>query len=262
MAIYAYVKAEPNLSRNSLFQNNLVIQKTLNLLPSLMIFLGASLLSMVAYPIISYKFLVFSKNRGKIISPIPEIAVIKSGFINPLVLGEAVINQNANQQKSDKSVDYHLISNWFPAAPLPHVNPSKITHYTLSIPKLRIENAVVEIGGTRIKHSLIHYPGTALPGEFGNTVVFGHSVLPTFYNPKDYEAIFSLIPTLDKGDKIYVDFDGIRFTYEIEDYQEVKPEDIDVLEQRFDQQSLSLVTCVPPGTYWKRGIVLARLIKT
>lgn len=263
MAMYAYVKA-PVGARNSFFQNHpLVIQKTLNILPTAFILLGAALLLIVAQPIVSYKFLVFSKERKKIITPIPNVALVKGGgFINPLVLGSSTASNNVNQPKFGKNVDYHMINNWFPTAPLPHVKPSRITHYTLSIPELKIENAVVEIGGTEVKHSLIHYPGTALPGEFGNTVIFGHSVLPTFYNPKDYEAIFSLIPTLDKGDRIYVDFDGIRFVYEAEEYQEVKPEDIEVLEQRFDQQTLSLITCVPPGTYWKRGIVMARLVRT
>ena len=53
----------------------------------------------------------------------------------------------------------------------------------------------------------------------------------------------------------------MSFVYEVEDYFEVKPEEIDILEQHFDRQTLSLVTCVPPGTYLRRGILRARLVK-
>ena len=61
-----------------------------------------------------------------------------------------------------------------------------------------------------------------------------------------------------KQEVIY--FDGVEYTYQVEDYFEVEPEDVRVLEQRFNEQTLSLVTCVPPGTYKKRGIVKARLV--
>ena len=109
--------------------------------------------------------------------------------------------------------------------------------------------------------SLVHYGGTALPGDWGNTVIFGHSVLPQFFNPKNYKTIFSTLPTLEKKDKILIDFDGITYFYEVYELKVVSPDDVSVLEQRYDTSYLSLVTCVPPGTYWKRLIVKARLKK-
>jgi len=42
---------------------------------------------------------------------------------------------------------------------------------------------------------------------------------------------------------------------------EVEPEDLSILEQRFDDSYLTLVTCVPPGTYLRRLVVRARLVK-
>ncbi len=122
-----------------------------------------------------------------------------------------------------------------------------------------IEDATVEIGGQDLSKSLIHYPGTALPGQLGATIIFGHSVLPSFYNPKNYISIFSLIPTLKPGDDIYVYFDGITYKYLVSEYYEVSPDEINILEQRYDRKEITLVTCVPPGTYWKRGIIKAQL---
>ena len=208
----------------------------------------------------SYKLLILSKSQTRIIKPIPESLLMETrGYVKPqnqTVLSAQDVNVKPEVQKD---VDYNLIDNWFPTAPLPRLKPSKITHYSLSIPRLKIKDAVVTIGGTEVKRTLIHYPGTSLPGEYGNSVVFGHSVLPIFYNPTNYETIFSTIPTLKKGDEIFIYFDGVEYTYQVEDYFEVKPNDVTVLEQRFNEQILSLITCVPPGTYQERGVIKARL---
>lgn len=149
--------------------------------------------------------------------------------------------------------------NWFPKAQYLETRESKITHYTISIPKFDIEDAVVEIGGQDLSKSLIHYPNTALPGELGATIIFGHSVLPQFFNPDNYISIFSLIPILELGDKIIIKFDGINYTYHVIDKVEVKPSNLEVLDQPYDNEYLRLITCTPPGTYLRRGVITAIL---
>ncbi len=262
MALYSYFKKPPvffspelSFYESSSKMGLIATFKKNRFLPIVFILGGLFLLSLVSYSLFSYKINLWRWQEETIISPIPEIVLAKD-FVTPLKVEES----GGKVEVIDK-VDYNLIANWFPSRPVPPIKPSKVTHYNLSIPQLKIEKAVVAIGGRELKDSLIQYPGTALPGEYGNTVIFGHSVLPTFYNPKDYKTIFSLIPTLKKGDKIILDFDGMSFVYEVEDYFEVKPEEIDILEQHFDRQTLSLVTCVPPGTYLRRGILRARLVK-
>ncbi len=261
-AIYCYVKAQPSTTKEGLIAT-ISIQQLFRKTAPLFITGGLFLLLLTIYPFISYRFLVFSKNQRRIISPIADISVAEAqGFINPLISSKSIaVAKEEDNVVVTEGLDLEQINNWFPSASLPSPRESKITHYTLSIPKLDIGDAIVEIGGGEIKSKLIHYPGTALPGEYGNSVVFGHSVLPIFYNPKDYKTIFSTIPTLEKGDKIYLDFDGIQFVYQVEKYFEVNPEEIEVLQQKFDEQVLSLITCVPPGTYQKRGIIKARLIR-
>ena len=109
-------------------------------------------------------------------------------------------------------------------------------------------------------NSLIHYPGTAMPGQLGSAVIFGHSVLPQFFNPASYKTIFSTLPTLAESDEILVSFDGVFYRYRVVQLIETSPEDMTVLEQRYNDSYLSLITCVPPGTYLKRLVVKARLI--
>ena len=126
----------------------------------------------------------------------------------------------------------------------------------------KINRAVVAVGGEELSKSLIHYPGTAIPGKKGNAVIFGHSTLPQFFNPENYLSIFSTLPTLSRGDEISIDYDGVNFKYSVEDMIEILPTDIEVLAQNPSDAFLSLVTCVPPGHPLKpkRLVVRARIV--
>lgn len=219
--LYCYLKTAPKIRTESYFR----------FLPFSLVILGTFLIANALFPIFLYQLKSFRFSEPVFIAP------VDSSFI-----------------------DYTKPSSWFPTAPELPVRPSKITHYNLSIPKLKIEKAVVQIGGEDLSESLIHYPGTALPGQYGNVVIFGHSVLPQFFNPKSYKTIFSTLPELSVGDEILVDFDGVQYRYRVIKMVEVSPPDASVLEQRYDSEYLSLVTCVPPGTYLKRLIARAKLV--
>lgn len=232
---YRYLKSAPlgqKLARQKRFA---ILWKGLSFLA---LVVGLVLISNAALPILYYE-LTNSRFTQKLVSPLTS---------QETVLGKEAV------------VDYANPKSWFPDAPVLPPRPSRITHYNLSVPKLDIEDATVQIGGEDLMKSLIHYPGTALPGQYGNTVIFGHSVLPQFFNPENYKTIFSTLPKLEKGDEIFVDFDGIKYRYVVRKFVEIEPEDVAVLEQRYDSQWLSLITCVPPGTYLRRLIVRAQLV--
>ena len=56
-----------------------------------------------------------------------------------------------------------------------------------------------------------------------------------------------------------ITYDGVAYRYVIYEMVVTDPNDLSVLEQRFDDSYITLVTCVPPGTYWKRLNVKAKL---
>lgn len=229
----------------------------LSFLPLIFISLGLSLIVWVAYPIVSFQ-LFFSPKLSSLIRPIPDEVVVQAMENEGKVGVKDFPGVGSREETSSSEIDLTKASNWFPQKP-PEMTYSEKREYTLSIPKLGIKNARVVIGGEDLGKSLVHYGGTALPGDWGNTVIFGHSVLPQFFNPQNYKTIFSTLPALEKKDKILVDFDGITYFYEVYELKVVSPDDVSVLEQRYDTSYLSLVTCVPPGTYWKRLVVKARL---
>ncbi|MBU1088889.1 sortase [Patescibacteria group bacterium] len=208
---------------------------------------GSLLLFSVIFPILNFQ-LKYSSRFNPISSPLSAKFYNKSSSI----LGEV-------------NTDYTQLNNWFTknsnskdidSAP-EHGNPSS---YELSIPILKIENANVVVGGTDLKKSLIQYPQTALPGQIGNAVIFGHSVLPQFFNPKSYVTIFSTLFKLKQGDEIYATFDNIKYKYLVEEMFEILPTDLSILEQRFDGRYLTIVTCSPPGTYIRRLIIKAKIV--
>lgn len=210
---------------------------------------GIVILVGVFYPIISYNS-TYGKNFSELISPLGENAAVQ-----PNIAGVANTNSASD--------DFTQASNWFVGGAKPSdFRVSKIQYFTVSIPKLKIVDATVAIGGEDLNKSLIQYPGTALPGRPGNTVIFGHSILPIFYNPKNYISIFSLLPTLKKDDEIHIDYDGVSYVYKIETMFEVMPTDIQVLDQDSSDSFVTLVTCVPPGhpNDPKRLIVRARVV--
>lgn len=211
----------------------------------------------------------------KIVSTILVVAgiVILLVAILPIVSYVLLSRQNfpslisplAKDEEEKKDVDYTRASNWFVGgAEGVAFEKTEVKFYTLSIPALEIESASVAIGGEDLSKSLIHYPGTALPGKTGNSVIFGHSVLPIFFDPDNYLSIFSTLSTLKKGDEIIVDYDSIRYKYVVNTLFEVTPNDIQIMEQNSSDSYLTLVTCTPPGDPRKpkRLIVRARLVPT
>ena len=165
-------------------------------------------------------------------------------------------------EEKQKVLDFTKASNWFPGMENEGFSTSKISYYNISIPKLRINGATVAIGGEDLSSSLIQYPGTALPGKNGNSAIFGHSILPIFYDPKNYISIFSTLPTLTRGDEITINYDGVTYQYKVEEKFEVLPTDIQVLQQDISDSFLTLVTCVPPGDPRKpkRLVIRARIV--
>ncbi len=233
-----YLKAPPALKRQEK-----------KFWPLVLMGVGSFLMVFVSGPIIAWELMIG-----------PNLTVKK--WLSPAG-GEVSGEVRGAEVVASEGVDYTQASTWFPAA-VQASALSKITHYTVDIPSLKIKNSVVEIGGEDLKSSLIQYGGTANPGELGVAVIFGHSILRQFYNPSEtnpnrYVSIFSTIMTLKEGEPILVNYDGIKYTYRVVRKYQVEPEDIDVLGQRYDQKMLRLITCVPEGTYLHRGVVEAVL---
>jgi LPXTG-site transpeptidase (sortase) family protein len=144
---------------------------------------------------------------------------------------------------------------------VPDQNANIPEYFYLSIKKLGIEKALVETNANHLNpdDALGHYPNSALPGQTGNAFVFGHSVLPMFYNPRNYKAIFSTIDRLDVGDEIVVEYNNLKYKYLVEGQQIKKPIDVDPLAEfkprYLNESTITLMTCYPAGSKVMRLLV-------
>lgn len=136
-------------------------------------------------------------------------------------------------------------------------------YFYITIPKLNIENALVksEFDGPSPDDFIGHYKGSALPGEIGDSFIYGHSVLPWFFNPKNYKTIFSTLGDLEVGDKFTIEYNKRKIDYKVEDKVVLSPKEVTPLESwkpaYLNQPTVSLMTCWPAGTKTNRLIIRA-----
>jgi LPXTG-site transpeptidase (sortase) family protein len=182
---------------------------------------------------------------------------ISSGFLSTSS-GSSEFAQTAlvpsNQQNSSR-----------PNQPNPSANVPE--YYYLTIPKLRINHAKVESQPSDLDpdKALGHYVGSSYPGEKGNAFIYGHSVLPAFYNPKNYKSIFSTLSTLEVGDQFTIEYNNKTYKYAVEGKKTLKPDAVDPLASfkpaYLNDSTVTLMTCSPAGTKLKRLLVYASLVE-
>ena len=211
---------------------------------------GAIVLIYFFFPIISYQFFLSGAlATGTVESPIPKGAQRTNGVGSLLTQGVHSLTH-----------DYTDARNWFPNAPLA-TNTPKITRYQISIPKLNIQNAEVATDVFDLSSNLVQYYGDEAPPGKGSAVIYGHSTLPQFFDPKNYKAIFATVHTLELGDEILAEVNGKTYRYKIFSMNITDSEDPNIFAQSYDNSYITLVTCTPPGTTWKRLVVRASLEK-
>lgn len=160
------------------------------------------------------------------------------------------------------SVNYLNANNWFPTYnPSANAQKPQVETYSISIPSIDIKNAAVSTTDTNLAAHLVNFTGTAVPPNNGNAVIFGHSTLPQLYNPKDYKTIFANAYKIKAGDEIFVNYQKITYKYKVFSIIVVDPTDTSVLEQDIRDSFLTLITCTPPGTVWKRLVIKSQLVK-
>ena len=110
-----------------------------------------------------------------------------------------------------------------------------------------------------------HYPKSAAPGQNGNAVISGHSS-NYFWIKGDYNYIFKDLNNLEPGDVITattIQKNGriITYNYKISDKFVTSPDDERIFEEIDELPTITLSTCWPLGTNFKRLIVKAEMIK-
>jgi len=141
-----------------------------------------------------------------------------------------------------------------------------ISQNRLYIPKINVDVEIVDINGdekTALEKGAIHRaPNNGNPSEGGNFVLAAHR-FQLGWNPEltRKKSPFYHIDQMQKGDQFYVDYDGTRYAYEVSDKKQV-PSNASEIEQRTDEDQLTLYSCSLAGPDAGREVVIAKPIGT
>lgn len=118
---------------------------------------------------------------------------------------------------------------------------------TIEIPAIGVASPIYQ--GVTLRNIDLgpsHWPGTALPGQKGNTVFAGHRVTRT--RPfRDLDALVA-------GDQVIFTVNGTRSVYRVTDSFVVQPEDTWIADQT-PTATGTLYACHPPGSAAQRIVV-------
>lgn len=106
-----------------------------------------------------------------------------------------------------------------------------------------------------LTQGVAHAKGSAYPNENGNVFIFAHSGVD-FFEAARYNAVFYLLNKMKKGDDIHIFYQGQKFHYTVNDKKVVYAEEIQYLESIDVKKTVTLMTCWPAGTTWKRLVVI------
>ena len=107
-----------------------------------------------------------------------------------------------------------------------------------------------------LKHGVAQAQGTAYPGEGGHIFLFAHST-DYWWNVSTYNAVFYLLGKLIKGDDINIYYKGERFVYRVVESKIVDPSEVEYITRKTNTEFVTLQTCWPLGTTFKRLLVFA-----
>ncbi len=108
-----------------------------------------------------------------------------------------------------------------------------------------------------LRDGVAHAGGTKVPGQGGNIFLFAHSSADLL-TAERYNSVFYLMHHLESGDIIKVWYQGKQYDYSVLDKHLVVPTDTKYLTGNNSTETLTLMTCWPPGTTYKRLIVIAK----
>ena len=125
---------------------------------------------------------------------------------------------------------------------------------TIEIPRIGLQHKVFHgITLRNIDQGPSHWPGTAMPGENGNTVFMGHRV--THSHP------FRRIHELTAGDEVIFTITGIRTVYAVTESFVVTPKQLEIT-QPTSMPTGTLFACHPPGSARQRYVVRGTFVSS
>lgn len=138
--------------------------------------------------------------------------------------------------------------------------------FGIVIPKIRANSKVIanvdpfneKEYQLALTQGVAHAKNTSVPSQDGNIFIFSHSSV-NFYEALRYNSVFYLLSKLEKGDDIYLFYEGKKYKYKVSSKITTFSDDLSYLIQKTYQKRVTLMTCWPPGTTLERLIVVGEI---
>lgn len=102
--------------------------------------------------------------------------------------------------------------------------------------------------------------GTTVPTENGNMFLFSHSSA-NIIGAGRYNSIFYLLSKLEEKDEVFIYYKNKRYKYKVSGKKIVDAKDVSYLNKKTKNKILTLMTCWPTGTNYKRLIIEAEIVE-
>jgi len=192
----------------------------------------------------------FSQRIWALLISLPIIIILY--VVSPLIIGE---------------IRYHLVVNKeseVTRSKFSYVLSPNDNEMELIIPKIAVRTKVLlNVNPTKeaeynqiLDNQAAHALGSSLPGQKGLIYLFGHST-NSIFNLDFFNPVFYSVKNLEQGDQISILYQGKLYTYQINEKKIVEADDLSSLQAGPDEEKLILQTCWPPGTAWKRLLLIA-----
>ncbi|MGM0126306.1 sortase A [Enterococcus sp. AZ194] len=128
---------------------------------------------------------------------------------------------------------------------------------TIDIPSLAIQSLPFYHGTSyqTLDKGLGHFEPSSIPvgGKNTRSVITGHSGVQN-------QVLFTDIKNLTEGDLFFINILGKRLAYEMESFEEVLPSEVDKVKVIQGKDTVTLLTCTPPGINTYRLLVTGHRI--
>jgi LPXTG-site transpeptidase (sortase) family protein len=174
-------------------------------------------------------------------------------LISPMVIGE--IRYRLIPKEKTKTIERSKFS---------YVLSPNDNEMELIIPKIAVRTQILtNVDPNKedeydkiLSNKAAHAQGSSFPGQKGLIYLFGHST-NSIFNKNFFNPVFYSVKNLEPGDQIAILYQGKVHVYQINEKMVVDPNDFTALKAGIDEEKLVLQTCWPPGTSWKRLLLVA-----
>jgi LPXTG-site transpeptidase (sortase) family protein len=220
------------------------------IIPLIFILLGAALLSSQLFPeILSFIQSRFANNSDNVSvvsddyykDKINMISSPQSGYFSEVLAHSLTL-------KSEDTVSATYSKDFFLSIPKIGTNKARI--------KANIKSDVEAVYKKALENSLAHFKGSPIPGQSGNTFIYGHSITESVYRDNPNNPVVEFTKLGKFGDKIYIDIDDKRISYTVNKVKIINPDETDILNDQ-GGKTITLMTCYPFGSNSKRLVVVA-----